>query len=131
MTILYLDDDTDDLDLVRETIHEIDPSISCMIASTDTQAYQMLQGLANPPDCIFVDLHLQSINGVAFIKELKLSARYKRVPVVMLSSVTNQFVIDKCRELGADFVQKPSSLDAWKKTLSSILIPDNNSERKA
>jgi CheY-like chemotaxis protein len=122
MTILYLDDDTDDLDIVRDTIHELDPAITCMIASTDVQAYQMLQGLSDPPDYIFVDLHLQSINGVAFIKELKLSARYKRVPVVMLSSVTNQFVIDKCKELGAAFVQKPSSLEAWKKILSSIVI---------
>ena len=121
MTVLYLDDDPDDLKILQEVLQEIDPSINCLVATTDQQAYMTLQAQSSPPDHIFLDLHLPSMNGIGILKELKSNGRYRHIPVVMLSNLSSPYVIEKCRELGADFHKKPSTYAEWKDILSSIL----------
>lgn len=122
MTVLYLDDDPDDLKILQEVLQEIDPSINCLVATTDKQAYSALQSQSNPPDHIFLDLHLPSMNGIGILKELKSNGRYRHIPVVMVSNLSSPYVIEKCRELGAEFLKKPNSYEEWKRILSSILI---------
>lgn len=126
MTVLYLDDDPDDLKTLQDALQDIDPSIHCLVAATDQQAYSTLQMQADPPDHIFLDLHLPSMNGIGILKELKSHGRYRNIPVVMLSNLSSPYVIEKCKELGADFRKKPNSYEEWKNILSSILLSKKN-----
>lgn len=64
----------------------------------------------NNYDLIFSDLEMPNMNGLEFLHSLKTSGNNKEVPVVMLTSVNQEEIIDRARKLGAaDYLIKPFS----------------------
>jgi CheY-like chemotaxis protein len=63
------------------------------------------------PALILINLHTTPEDGREVLKQLKSDARYKHIPVVMLSGSKNPSVARECYALGASsFIQKPSLL---------------------
>jgi CheY-like chemotaxis protein len=121
--ILLLEDDFDDRDFFLEVLGEINPSITFKTTESGFQALQMLEKL--PPDTtlIFLDLNLPLMSGKEFLKVIKTSDRYSDIPVIVLTTSTNDE--RPCKKLGASlYVTKPSSVDLMRNTLSIILNND-------
>ncbi|HEY0743325.1 MAG TPA: hypothetical protein VGD40_17780 [Chryseosolibacter sp.] len=47
-TILYVDDDIDDQDIFIEVLKEVQPSITCVVASNGIEALELLKKLSSP-----------------------------------------------------------------------------------
>jgi len=63
-------------------------------------------GLA--PEVVLLDLNLPKIDGLAVLRKMRLDARTRRMPVVVLTSSNEQSDIIRSYELGANsFVRKP------------------------
>ena len=63
------------------------------------------------PALILINLHTTPEDGREVLKQLKSDARYKHIPVVMLSGSNNPSMAHECYALGASsFIQKPSLL---------------------
>lgn len=63
---------------------------------------------SKPFDLILLNVHLPNSGGVALLESLKQHEVYSDIPVIMLTSDTDQALFARCFDLGADdFLNKP------------------------
>lgn len=66
-------------------------------------------------DCIFLDLHMPKMDGIAFLKELKKKGRREKIVVISSTSSKGEKITLEALALGAfDFIQKPQNILASK-----------------
>lgn len=66
------------------------------------------------PSLICLDLMLPDYDGIELCKKLKLSPRYKNIPVIMLTAKTSEFDTIIGLEAGAeDYIKKPFSINEF------------------
>ena len=75
-----------------------------------------LQGLnkakENSYDLIFSDIEMPNMNGLEFLKNIKQEEAYRKVPIVMLSTLDKPEVIDRAIKMGAThYMVKPFTTD--------------------
>ena len=59
------------------------------------------------PDIILLDIKMPVMDGPEFLKTLKKSLKFKDIPVIILTGVSEYVHIKECLELGAfDYVEK-------------------------
>jgi two-component system chemotaxis response regulator CheY len=69
----------------------------------------------NKYDLIFSDIEMPNMNGLEFLKRVKSMESHKNIPIVILSSVNKQEVIDKALHLGAvSYINKPYNREKMK-----------------
>jgi len=98
ITILIVEDDTFLADLYK-TKFEME-GLKVLVA------YEGEKGLAlakkNNPDIILLDLILPKLSGFEILKTLKADAKYRDIPVVLLTNMSQKADVDKGLKLGAD-----------------------------
>jgi CheY-like chemotaxis protein len=73
------------------------------------------------PDIILLDIRLPRINGFEFLQKIKNDETFKVIPVVILSTSSNQTDIDRAFELGANsYLIKPLSFDRYKEMFGNF-----------
>ncbi|MEO5969195.1 MAG: response regulator [Bdellovibrionia bacterium] len=89
------------------------------------------------PSLILLDLNLPGTDGRAVLEKLKKESNLRMIPVVILTTSSDQRDIDKCYSEGANsFVQKPVSFENFVESLQRlkdfwfeiVLHPDLESE---
>jgi putative two-component system response regulator len=63
-----------------------------------------------PPDLILLDIEMPGMDGFEALQFLKSSHLYKNIPVIFLTSFTDDDVEARGFELGVDFIAKPFSI---------------------
>ena len=122
MTILYAEDEMDDLYIFSEIVFSINPGIECISARNGTEALEILDNLVRLPDYIFLDINMPTMDGKACLKNLKRDHRFKSIPVIIYTTSTNKMDIDQCRQLGAtDYIIKPNTVKGAVDKLSKWL----------
>ena len=111
-TVLFIDDDQEDLDLLSEATGFIDASIVRLTARNGLEAIRLLtQPGALLPDLIFLDINMPIMNGMECLAELKKIDQLLHIPIVICSTslyLNNQ---QEYESLGADFyLVKPDTL---------------------
>jgi CheY-like chemotaxis protein/CheY-specific phosphatase CheX len=87
-------------------------------ADDGSTAVSMVENEA--PDFMFMDVVMGDMNGDEALKTIR--AKGHNVPVVMLSSVTDQALVDKCQESGVSgFIFKPIQADSGAEIIKSYL----------
>ena len=121
MIVLNVDDDQEDREFFCDALREIDPSITCIVASGGMAALSMLQRQSPLPDYIFLDINMPMMDGKQCLKALKNIPAFESIPVIMYSTSTDTREIQECYKLGAvDFLIKPHSYEKLVNDLSSI-----------
>jgi CheY-like chemotaxis protein len=123
MVIVYVDDDSDDLELMEEALREIDPAISCRTFISGREALDYLESAsAELPDFIFLDINMPLMDGKECFQEIKASKRLRAIPVIMLSTTPVTREMKPYFHLGVyDFIVKPPAFDKLCEALASIL----------
>lgn len=110
VTILIIDDDEDDRDLLTMAIQEIDASIKCIMARKGEEALEILGRLYLKPHLVFLDLNMPLGNGIQFIKEMRKNRELQDIPVVVYTTSSLKDSIEDLKNLGAmHFITKPHS----------------------
>lgn len=110
MTVLFIDDDQDDIDLFFEALKHVDKNIIPMAAHNGIEALQILNAdLFLAPDHIFLDINMPLMNGLEFLRRLRAEQKFSDIPVTMYTTSTSPKDMTICRNLGADYMVKPSS----------------------
>lgn len=79
--------------------------------SDGLEAY--LHILNDPPDLIILDIILPTLSGTAMSRLLKFHERYRHIPLLMMSSITESDIAEWANRIGADrFMTKPLDLPA-------------------
>ena len=112
-TILCVDDDSDDRDLVCNVIKKLDPSIQFIHAENGLVAHKILSQakLKNEFPCLIIlDINMPLMDGKQTLVRIKKDAALNGIPVVMFS--TSSSALDKafCSQWGVELITKPAKL---------------------
>ena len=113
--ILVIDDDSEDIVIIREAMEMIDADNIMLFAENGEKAMQLLDTrfIADQivPCLIVLDLNMPKMNGTQTLENLKADDRFKHIPVIIYSTSINPFEQAKCVSLGAhSYITKPISL---------------------
>jgi two-component system, response regulator len=87
-TVLVVDDDPDDLEITRRALDKIGCGATCIMASRGEEALALLQGLAELPALILLDLKMPGMNGIDTLRQIRSDSRLKHIPVVIVTNST-------------------------------------------
>jgi response regulator of citrate/malate metabolism len=121
-TILYIDDDSEDVEIFEEAINSVSPKTILYSAKNANEAYSLLETLPTKPNYIFLDLKLPRKNGKHILKDIKSSNALKHIPIIIISSLDEKSTIIECKNLGAtDYIIKPTQFKKLCDALSKYL----------
>ena len=122
-TLLFIDDDEDDLGFFYQAVKEIDRSIHCFLHKNSESAMLLLEeDTALCPDLIFLDLNMPKLSGRHCLAMIKKMVRHKHTPVIICTTSASETDMDETWELGAAcYLTKPPTVADWKYELSEVL----------
>lgn len=121
--VLYVEDDRDDQLLFMEVLKTVNPDFECFIATDGEHAFDVLKNI-DIPVCIYVDVNMPRMNGLEFLKTLKLHPQYSQIPVFILTTSTSQNDQLTSVALGAkQYIIKPNSYKDLFKILENCCQP--------
>lgn len=103
--ILLIEDNKTDIDLIQRAMQKKDSSVQFHIAQDGEQALAHLKKWeeAHPaPLIILLDLTLPKLDGLEVLRTIKEHARYKILPVIVLTSSNDNGTIQQAYKLGAN-----------------------------
>ena len=75
----------------------------------------------NMPKIILLDLKMPKINGIEVLQKIKGDARTKKIPVVMLTSSSEDPDIKQCYDLGVNsYVVKPVEFGEFQNAITNL-----------
>lgn len=109
-TVLIVEDDAEDVNLLTDALEEIDPALELLVAYNGLEALTILDKLTAPPRLIILDINLPKMNGINCLAEIKKDKRYSDIPVILFSSTFLHYSQDTLKQLGAlHCIKKPNN----------------------
>jgi CheY-like chemotaxis protein len=106
---LIADDDADDRYLFQNAITEMNQEISLTLASDCDELLTLLDKFP-APDAILLDINMHPKSGKVCLKEVRSRPELDDVPVVMLTTSSDESDINDCLSNGAtDYFVKPNT----------------------
>ncbi len=135
--ILIVEDDPDHADLILDIFSTEDVKGEVVLMRDGQEVIDYLQetdidssnGKKPQIDLIILDLNLPKINGMDVLKSLKGNSKYSSIPVVILSTSSDQNTISEAYKNGANgYVTKPMSYDEFVDKIKMLrrYWPDTN-----
>ena len=112
-TILIVDDNASDIDLLQIALEESGVTADVQTAGDGRQAIAVLEQAergagAARPDVIVLDLNMPIMNGHELLARLQSDERLRRIPVVVLTTSDAPNDRNRCLGLGArEYLVKP------------------------
>ena len=113
--IVIADDDEDDQLLLQEAFHATEFSNELTIANDGVELLEYLSdqqnaGRKNWPDLILLDLNMPRMDGREALSLIKLNPKFRSIPVVVLTTSSDEDDILTSYALGANsYIRKPVS----------------------
>ena len=120
--IILIEDDSDHAELITEALGAGVVGKDIILVRDGMEAIDCFQGLSvkwngqveNKIKLIILDLNLPKIDGMDVLKFLKKNPKYSKIPVVILSTSSNQETIDEAYKNGANgYFTKPASYEEF------------------
>jgi CheY-like chemotaxis protein len=102
--LLYIEDDDNNISLVRALLKRR-PRIELQVATNGRDGIRA--AIATPPALILLDNRLPDATGRDILRELASAPATAAIPVVVLSSDTDEFIAQLIAEGAAEAVPKP------------------------
>lgn len=116
LRVLVVENDAASTRLTIEAFREagMHEGLVCLRDGDEAMAYLRREGQyqgEQPPDIIFLDLHLPKKSGLQVLSEIKSNQRLKLTPVVVISGSEDPQEVRKAYELHAScYIRKPNDL---------------------
>ena len=111
MTILYIDDDAEDLEIFRDALQVVDPSIHFMSLDNPREALAYLKSSNVLPEIVLIDMNMPGMNGKLCLQEIRNDKRLDSIRVMIYSTSSFPENIGDIESLGATFVRKANSFN--------------------
>ena len=109
-TILYAEDDLDDLFMIQQAFEQFDGSTQILHANDGFEALEQLKKAKEnqqPPCLIILDINMPVLNGRDVLKKIKEMPPLASVPVVLFSTSSSTMDKEFAKKYEAGFVTKP------------------------
>jgi len=120
-TILYVDDDEDDVELFSDAIRIINPDIKIAIAKNGLEALKYLYSINELPCLIVLDLNMPYLDGKQTFQKIRDNPPLQNVPVIVYTSSSNPSDKSLFDSLGIDFITKPHDFSLMSKVAQQII----------
>jgi two-component system response regulator len=127
--IMVVEDNRDDEELTMRALKKAALNSKIVVTRDGSEAIDFLFGLGqysgrnldDMPGVILLDLKLPKLNGIDVLKRMRADPRTRLVPVVMLTSSSEDEDILRCYESGANsYVRKPVEFSAFITAVSQL-----------
>jgi two-component system, response regulator len=99
--------------LIREVVHFFD--------GVEALDFVFSASFKAPPILMLLDLDMPKIHGLEVLKKIKNDEMKKRIPVVIMSSCSDEEIIKQSYSLGVNgFVKKHTQYDLFKKEITHL-----------
>lgn len=102
VTVLIVDDEFGIAELLESAF--VDDGHRALTASNGRQALAQME--KTKPDVVLLDFMMPVMDGPGFMKAMRADPRYAAIPVVMMSSMPEESVAERCDGYVA-FIRKP------------------------
>ena len=115
--ILLVEDNEGDILLTREAFEESNINIEISVAKNGKEALDFLFKRdhyldAKKPDLILLDINIPIYNGHEVLQQIKADPILKKIPVIMLTTSSNEKDINKAYENHCNsYVEKPLNIE--------------------
>ncbi|MBD0288253.1 MAG: response regulator [Bacteroidota bacterium] len=113
-TILYAEDDPDDVFIVTQAFKNYHESIHIVHASNGLEAVQYLHQLTQKktyPCLVIMDINMPGMNGRDALVHIRQSETLKDIPVVLFTTSSSHLDQEFARRWSAGFITKPLAYD--------------------
>jgi len=118
-TVLVVDDDPDNLDLIQEQVSLL---IDCSIITASDGSTALALAKEFRPHLILLDIWLVGLDGFQVVQQLKLDSRTQSIPVIAVTATAHLQEQVIASEVGfADYVRKPYDLETLKASIDRCL----------
>jgi CheY-like chemotaxis protein len=121
MTVMIIDDDEEDAQLLLDAIKDIAPHVTCVVSHNYQNSKSILEDeLA--PDFIFLDAMMYPIGGKETLKRLTQMSKLSDTKIIINSGFLSKIQVEEFNALGADRVlQKPADYYSLISSVKDIL----------
>ena len=121
--ILLVDDEQDIVETLKFVLES--EGYTCFCAYNGEDGLKLAKEVM--PDLMILDVMMPKINGFKISRLLKYDAKYKNIPIVMLTARTQDTDKQIGEETGADvYITKPFDLDNIISTVNNLLNGKEN-----
>lgn len=123
-TILCVDDDSDDLQLLHETLKGAQENFDVMEAHNGRQALELLKKSKNngtPPCLIILDINMPVLNGKETLSIIKNDEVLRNIPVVVFTTSGSEADKRFCNFYGVEMITKPPTFQNFKTVVEKLL----------
>ena len=127
-TVVWADDDLDDLLIMRETLERLGLGHRVVEAHNGQEVLNYLHSLNNAssyPCLIILDINMPVLNGRDTLALIRREEKYNDVPVVMFTTSSSNMDRAFCNRFGAKLYTKPSTLAAYEQVIATLLTHCN------
>lgn len=120
--ILLVEDDSVDVLTIKRSLHEIHVSNHVDVAENGEKALQKLNAYTYERPClILLDLNMPRMGGIEFLKVIKHDESFKRIPVVVLTTSSDEQDKIESFNLGvAGYMLKPVDYQQFVEVVKTI-----------
>ena len=119
--ILLVEDNPDDERLTRRALHRSHLAHPIVVARNGEEALRQVFGSAPLPCVVLLDLKLPKVDGLEVLRQIRSSDRTRLLPVVMLTSSSEDRDIIESYSLGANsYVRKPVNIDEFTEAVRQL-----------
>jgi CheY-like chemotaxis protein len=123
-SILWADDDADDLQMVREILLQSENDFDIIEVNNGKDAIRYLDQAKQKtalPCLIILDINMPVMDGKETLSIIKANEAYREIPVVVFT--TSDSEMDKlfCRRMKTEMITKPPSFSSLQETITRLL----------
>ena len=113
-TILLVEDNPDDVKLTLRALKKSNIANDVTVARDGVEALEHLASSAPLPTVILLDLKLPQMDGLEVLRRIRAEARWKLLPVVILTTSMEEQDVIKSYGLGANsYIRKPVEFEQF------------------
>jgi len=119
--VLHVEDNRGDIMLTKEAFNSIEMDIEFVEAYDGRKGLEYLRSGNMLPDLILLDINMPVLNGKEFLSEIKSDAKLRNIPVVVLTTSTDDRDIKDCYALYANaYINKTLDFMGFQKCIQDL-----------
>lgn len=123
-TILWADDDPDEIELMRAVLNESSNNYHIVEAANGKEVLRYLEQAkltGDFPCLIVLDLNMPILNGKETLALLKQESLFKDIPTVVFTTSGSAADHNYCRNFDTEMITKPVTFAALKEVIEKLL----------
>lgn len=129
-SVLLIQDNTNEEFFIKEVANSFSKKINVHSMHSDDKVLNYCRNFGSgidvlyqyKPDIIILDIEQGNDKFISLLKEIKRHKVLNTIPIVVISSIQSDDIVQKCMSFGAStFISKSASLNLYKKQLIHIL----------